>query len=110
VMQESGWVLFEEAATDDEDAAELIPGVKLTASIDALRRLAGSPPRRFRLLLGFAGWEAGQLEREIVEGSWMLVPADKALIFDTPAEKMWEAAYRRLGIDPSSIVPGGGVQ
>lgn len=110
VSPESGWVLFEDGAAPDEDSAEIMPRVKLTASIDALRRLARRPPARFRLLLGYAGWGAGQLEQEIVDGSWLLVPASQKLIFDTPADQMWEAAYRLLGIDPSMVVPGGGVQ
>ena len=111
VMQESGWILYDDDKGDTpDDAAELMPGVKITASIEALRRMAGRPPARFRLLLGHAGWEAGQLEREIVEGAWMLVPASPELIFETPAEDMWETAYRSLGVDPGSIVPGGGVQ
>jgi putative transcriptional regulator len=112
VLPQGGWVLF--APPPDlptpEDCQEILPGLHVSPSLSVLRGLAGSPPERFRLLLGHAGWGGGQLESELVEGSWLLVPATPELIFDVPAEDMWETAIRSLGVDPGSIVPGHGVQ
>lgn len=111
VMPETGWVLFEAGADPlPEDAREVLPGLYLTASIEALRKLAAQPPPRFRLLLGYAGWGAGQLESELVESAWLVVPASAELVFDTPPENTWSAAIRTLGVEPDSIVPGRGVQ
>jgi hypothetical protein len=47
--------------------------------------------------LGCAGWGAGQLESELAENSWLTVPADAELLFDTPLEQRWRArrAHRR---------------
>ena len=111
VGQQSGFVLYGGAPADDDAAAEeVVPGLWLSASLDTLRSLGLRPPSRFRLLLGYAGWSPGQLESEVLEGAWMVLPPDPGLLFDTPHEQMWDAAFRRLGIDPFSIVPGTGVQ
>ncbi|MCW9016674.1 MAG: YqgE/AlgH family protein, partial [Kangiellaceae bacterium] len=52
---------------------------------------------------GYAGWEAGQLEREIMENSWLTVPVDPSIIFSTDIEKRWEKAVEILGIDPNNL-------
>ena len=51
---------------------------------------------------------AGQLEREIGEGTWVVSPADPELVLDTPPEKIWTSALVAQGIDPAALVPGGG--
>ena len=111
VMPQTGWVLFEAPPESPfDDAGEVLPGLFLTASLDALRRLAQDPPARFRLLLGYSGWSSQQVEREMAEGSWFYVPATMGLVFATPPEEMWEGAFRGFGVDPASIVPGEGIQ
>ena len=85
------------------------PGIALSTSPDLLRDIAEAPPSRVRFLLGYSGWGPGQLASEMVRGSWLHVEASPELVFDTPADEMWEAALRTLGIDPESLVPGVGV-
>ena len=110
-MPQTGWVLFEHTSgTLHLDAKEVIPGLFLSPSIDTLRALAKRPPRNFRLILGYSGWGAGQVETELVEGAWLVAPADPHLIFGTPSEATWSEAFRRLGIEPGTIVPSQGVQ
>lgn len=55
----------------------------------------GGGPRRFLFALGYAGWAAGQLEREIDNGAWITVPADEALLFDDDHAKKWDRAMSR---------------
>ena len=52
-----------------------------------------------RLLLGHAGWTSGQLEREIENGDWLLMPADDKFIFSTPNSDKWVKAASKFGID-----------
>lgn len=53
--------------------------------------------RRARVFAGYAGWGAGQLERELEEGSWIVEPAMEYDVFtDAPAE-LWSAVLRRKG-------------
>ncbi len=55
------------------------------------------PLRRARVFAGYAGWGAGQLEAELEEGSWIVVPATTADVFTDDPERLWSAAVRRKG-------------
>jgi putative transcriptional regulator len=85
-------------------------GLYLSTSPDLLRRLLEpSPPDRTRLIVGYSGWGAGQLELELNESAWLISDVDADLIFNTPPESMWEAAIRRLGADPAALQMSRGV-
>jgi putative transcriptional regulator len=72
----------------------------VTTSRDILDALAGGGgPERAVIALGYAGWEAGQLEDEVARNAWLTAPADESLLFDVPAEDRWQAAGRLLGIN-----------
>jgi len=60
------------------------------------------PPDAF-IALGYAGWDAGQLEQEILANAWLSAPADGEVIFNLPFEERWQAAGRLLGIDLTRI-------
>ena len=49
------------------------------------------------LCFGYAGWSAGQLEREFLDGSWLLHPASSYHIFQIPADKLWQQLLREMG-------------
>lgn len=88
---------------------ELGSNLMVTTSKDVLEVL-GTPaaPEKYLVTLGYAGWSAGQLEQELAANSWLTIPADEALIFDTPTDKLWEEATHRLGIDVWQISPEAG--
>lgn len=46
-----------------------------------------------RVFAGYAGWAAGQLEKEIKHGDWLTTPVDSAAIFSTEPEKTWERLH-----------------
>jgi putative transcriptional regulator len=48
-----------------------------------------------RVYAGYAGWAAGQLEREIGRGDWYLLHADAALIFRRDMTKLWPELFRK---------------
>ena len=74
-------------------------GLAMTTSKDVLEALAnGSGPQRVVVTLGYASWGEGQLESEIGENSWLTVPADPAVIFDTPIEQRYDKALGLLGL------------
>lgn len=54
-------------------------------------------PDKIKLFLGYSGWSAGQLDTEMEENTWLTVPADSSLIFDTPPAEIWNASLTRLG-------------
>jgi putative transcriptional regulator len=79
-------------------------GVALSASMEALRAFGRSPDAPFLLVMGYAGWGPGQLERELSEGTWLTAPLFKGLLFDTPAEKRWSAALHSIGVNAIHLV------
>lgn len=103
VQTERGFVLHESLGEGDESvyAATLsIPGgLEMTTSRDVLEAVSGGHgPRKLFVSLGYASWGQGQLESEIGENSWLTVPADTTLIFDTPVERRYDAALALLGL------------
>jgi putative transcriptional regulator len=62
-----------------------------------------------RFLLGYSGWAAGQLAQEMAQGSWLHADINTEILFDSPAENMWERCLKNIGIDPESIVQSRGV-
>lgn len=109
VERERGFVLH----TDDyraEFTLEVSAGLALTATREVLEAMASDAehPRRSLLALGYAGWGAGQLEREIRDNTWLTVDPDEALIFDADYETKWSRAVAKLGIDPTFLSSEGG--
>ena len=64
---------------------------------------AGDGPEHTLVALGYAGWDAGQLEAEMLANSWLTVPATTEIVFDMPFEQRWMSAANTLGIDISQI-------
>ena len=78
--------------------------IAVTTSRDILEALAlGTGPGDALLALGYAGWGAGQLEREMAENAWLSGPAEAAILFETPLEQRWHAAASLLGVDLDNI-------
>jgi putative transcriptional regulator len=99
VQTERGFVIHEPHG-DWEATLKVTDSIGVTTSRDVLEALAaGGGPLRCMVALGYAGWTAGQLEEEIKGNSWLSVPADSRIIFDTPVELRWQAAARLLGVD-----------
>jgi len=81
------------------------PQWNLSASLDVLRAIAaGTGPTQWLVALGYAGWGAGQLEGEMRQHGWYAAAGSAAVLFDTPAEKRWQATWRGEGIDPAHLV------
>lgn len=103
VQPDRGFVLHEDPR-DFGPSLRFGRGLAISTSRDILEALArGDGPRDFVMTLGYAGWGAGQLEDEIVQNAWLTVPADRAIVFETPIEQRWQAAARSLGIDISGV-------
>jgi putative transcriptional regulator len=77
----------------------------VSGTIDSLRALTQqSPlPKHMLFCLGYAGWTAGQIEKELQDNAWMIAPASHELIFKTPSEQMWEKAFATIGVNPARL-------
>jgi putative transcriptional regulator len=103
VQTERGFVLHRRGKTW-ESTLVVSDQLQLTTSRDILDALAsGEGPEEAIIALGYAGWEAGQLEEEMVRNAWLTVEADERLLFDTPLEERWREAVQLLGIDLSRL-------
>ncbi len=86
------------------DTMKIDSSYGVTGTIDALKDVArGAGPKDLIFVLGYAGWEAGQLDKEIQENSWLIVDPDHDLIFEGKPEKKWIRAINKLGIDPAML-------
>ena len=104
------WVLMSEAQGPEDEQREICPGVVLSVSHKLTLDLLQTPPTmRARIIVGYAGWAAGQLEEELAGSAWLTMQVDPGLIFSVPPELMWETALRRLGTDPSQFQSSSGV-
>jgi putative transcriptional regulator len=56
-------------------------------------------PSRYLFLLGYAGWGPGQLENELTDNGWLMLPAEDDVIFSTPDPMKWKVAAQKYGID-----------
>ena len=87
-----------------ESSLQITDDVALTGSKDILVALGeGRGPDNYLVVLGYAGWDAGQLEQEIAENAWLTSPVDNDILFSTPVHQRASAAARLLGIDLSAL-------
>ncbi len=76
----------------------------LTTSRDIIQDIAkGEGPKHYLVALGYAGWGAGQLEKEILANSWLNTPIGESVIFDTPIDSRWHCAGNQIGIDMNCL-------
>lgn len=78
------------------DLAPVLSNVYLIDSRDGLdEELARRPiDERLRVYVGYAGWRAGQLEREVDAGAWHVVEGSADIVFDPQPETLWRRTIR----------------
>lgn len=109
IQTERGFVLHDkpfdmENAEPYPGTLRLSDGLAMTTSRDVLQAMAdGEGPKRVLVALGYSAWAGGQLESEIAENSWLTVPAQAALMFETPLESRYEQALQLLGVSALSL-------
>lgn len=98
-QQEHGFVIHP-ATKNWKDTLLVSKSIALTTSSDILVDIAhNNGPQHSLVALGYAGWEAGQLEQEMIENAWLSVPADSDVIFEVATEHRWQAAASLIGVD-----------
>lgn len=68
----------------------------LAAELVRQARPPGEDPADLRLVVGYSGWGAGQLEAELEEGAWVPVPFDPRLLFEGQGERLWRSAVQSV--------------
>jgi putative transcriptional regulator len=99
-----GFVLHSQDYQSNLHTLQMPGGFGMTATIDILEEIArGTGPAKALMMLGYAGWGPGQLDREIAQNGWLTVDSSAGLVFDTPAGRKWTAALESLGVDALSL-------
>ncbi len=109
VETQRGFVLHSSDYHVEDTTMPIDKAVSLTATVDILRAIAkDAGPYQAVLALGYAGWGAGQLEKEIQQNGWLSCEADADLVFGEDLESKYARAMRKIGIDPAMLVSEAG--
>jgi len=104
VQQERGFIIHSKVETEWESSISVSDNISLTSSRDILEAIAkGKGPEHFLIALGYAGWSAGQLEKEILSNAWLNTPFQHDILYNTPVKQRWVTAANQLGIDINTL-------
>ncbi len=79
-----------------EMKVEVPGGVYVAATKEHLEKLIAETNEPCRIFVGHAGWTAGQLEREIEAGVWLIAPATAEQVFGDDAN-LWKEVLSQIG-------------
>ena len=99
VERDKGFIVHDATAHWDSSIS-VTPEISVCTSRKILKDIAdGRGPENYLIALGCAGWEPGQLEREISENAWLTAPAQHDLIFSDDYGSKSKEAAALLGVD-----------
>jgi len=113
VERNRGFVLHSPDYHRQENTMTISDAIYMTSSREVLNDLVtDAAPERAVLAVGYAGWDSGQIEREIAENAWIICAPEKseameALVFGDTLDSKWTEALGELGIDPAMLSAGG---
>lgn len=91
------------------DSLPIGQDIAMSTQISMMNEIAsGTGPRLHRIMLGYAGWDKGQLERELKDGTWFHMTADPEFIFGTAPDELWAKCYQASGFNAASLSPHAG--
>ncbi len=100
VQMERGFIIHNIGSDNWDSSIAISETVSLTSSRDILEAIAKDEgPENYLIALGYAGWKAGQLEKEIGNNAWLNTPYEETILYDTPISKRWTTAANLMGVD-----------
>lgn len=97
-VQTNQMMLLHSSDALQSQTLKICDGVYLGGDLQFLQEaLSDEQGPYIHLCFGYAGWTAGQLEREFLDGHWFLQPASAKTIFHTPPNKLWQELLRNMG-------------
>ena len=101
--REKGFILHDNTYCDST-TYNIADDIKISSSHQVVQNIiSGQSPDNFMIILGYAGWIPQQLENEISNNLWAVIPASQQLIFNVSPEDKWSFALSCLGIDNSNF-------
>lgn len=100
VQPERGFVIHHAGEQKWDSSISISEMISLTSSRDILEAIAnGEGPADYLIALGYAGWGAGQLEKEIIANAWLHTPYADEILYRTPVSERWNAAAKLIGVN-----------
>lgn len=78
-------------------AGEIFLGGELDAMADLIAIDEEEARAKLRLIVGYSGWGAGQLDAELATGSWLPAPLGTGFAFGEGDEAIWRRVVRSIG-------------
>jgi putative transcriptional regulator len=100
VAQNSALALAQVPGQDEPAGWRALDGAPALArlgliDLDTPPRLLAPAISRLRVYAGYAGWSPGQLDAEIGEGAWYVLPAEPGDVFAADPDRLWRQVLRR---------------
>ncbi|MDP2158328.1 MAG: YqgE/AlgH family protein [Nitrospirota bacterium] len=78
--------------------------IRRTIGVSSSRELLqdivlGKGPEHYLFALGYSGWNANQLEGELMTDGWLVTPVDSDILFNVKPAERWRSAARLIGVD-----------
>jgi len=106
VALERGFILHSPDFLTDE-TLQVGSDFCLTSNADVIEAIkAGDGPRKFKMMLGYSGWGAGQMEQEIENGDWLFQEVTPEFVFSGNEAEKWLSATQSFGIDMAPATSG----
>jgi putative transcriptional regulator len=82
-----------------EDSIEIMPGVYMGGNYETLKNLIDIKkitPKDIRFFVGYSGWSAGQLKKELKDNSWIVIPGTTDH-FKATSKNLWKEILKGKG-------------
>lgn len=96
-------ILFLHNSHEISNSIHISAEVSISGDIEKLNSIQKSKEFKCKMFLGHAGWNNGQLEREIENGDWLIQESNADLIFEKKVDNIWLMATTSLGIEIDNI-------
>jgi putative transcriptional regulator len=81
------------------DSVPIQDSISWGGDIDSIRELIKTGKiikSQIRFFLGYSGWSAGQLERELKENSWVIATVNSDIIMNNRGDDTWKRILRSM--------------
>ena len=91
--------------SDDKESLCVKNGLNLTSSMNVVKNIAsGKFKGKYKLAIGYCGWDSGQLDEEIANNSWFVIEHKPNFVFELNVDEIIPYLSKELGYDLRQIL------